>query len=230
MIAGVMMDGMSSRDGLPRHHLREEIANSLTHGLGGVLAVAGLSVLVTFAALRGTAWHVVGCSVFGTTLVLLYTVSTLYHSIPSPRAKRVLRAFDHSAIFLLIAGTYTPFALVNLRGPWGWSLMGLVWGLAILGIVLRMARGRRSEKAAVALYIAMGWCAVVAVKPLVAAVAPGGLALILAGGLAYTAGVAFYAWRRLPYHHAIWHVFVMAGSTLHYFAILFYVLPRAGGA
>jgi hemolysin III len=225
-----MIDGMSSRAGLSAYRSREELANGVTHGVGGVLAVAGLTVLVTLAALRGTAWHVVGCSIFGATLVLLYVVSTLYHSVPAPRAKALLRALDHSAIFLLIAGTYTPFALVNLRGPWGWSLLGLVWGLAVLGIVLRVTMGRRSEKAAVGLYIAMGWCAVVAVKPLLAAVAPGGLALILAGGLAYTGGVAFYAWRRLPYHHAIWHLFVLAGSTLHYFAILFYVLPRSGGA
>lgn len=229
-MAGVMIRGMAFRGDAPRYRLGEEIASGVTHLLGGVLAVVGLAVLVTLAVFRGTVWHVVGCSVFGATLVLLYTISTLYHSIPLPRARAVLRALDHSAIFLLIAGTYTPFGLVNLRGPWGWSLLGLVWVLAILGIVLRVVRGRGSEKAAVGLYLAMGWCAVVAVKPLLAAVAPGGLALIFAGGLAYTGGVAFYAWRRLPYHHAVWHVFVLAGSTLHYFAVLFYVVPRGAGA
>lgn len=224
-----MIDGMASSSDTPGYSVGDEIASSVVHGVGGLLAIVGFVVLVTLASLRGDAWHIVGCSIFGATMVLLYVVSTLYHSVPGPRAKVLLRAFDHSAIFLLIAGTYTPFALVNLRGPWGWSLLSLVWGLAVLGIFLRVTMGRRSEKAAVALYIAMGWCVVVAVKPLVAAVAPGGLALLLAGGLAYTGGVVFYAWRRLPYHHAIWHVFVLAGSALHYFAILFYVLPRPGG-
>jgi len=225
-----MIESMASGSDTPSYSAGDEIASSIVHGVGGLLAIVGLVILVTLASLRGDAWHIVGCSIFGATMVLLYVVSTLYHSIPGPRAKVLLRAFDHSAIFLLIAGTYTPFALVNLRGPWGWSLLSLVWGLAVLGIGLRVTIGRRSEKAAVALYIAMGWCVVVAVKPLLAAVAPGGLALLVGGGLAYTGGVAFYAWRRLPYHHTIWHVFVLAGSTLHYFAILFYVLPRAGGA
>jgi hemolysin III len=215
-------------EGGPRDSLGEEIASSIIHGVGSLLAVAGLGVLTAFASLHGSAFHVVGCSMFGLTLVLLYTSSTLYHSISQPRAKAVFRALDHSAIFLLIAGTYTPFSLVNLRGPWGWSLLGVVWGLAILGIVLRVALRRRPAAAFVGLYIGMGWCVVVAVKPLLAAVAPGGLLLLMSGGLVYTAGVAFYAWRRLPYHHAIWHAFVLVGSTLHYFAVLFYVVPWAG--
>lgn len=205
----------------------EEIANSVTHGIGAALAVVGLIVLTVLACLRGDAWHVVGCSVFGTTLVLLYVASTLYHSIPHRRAKRVLQALDHTAIYLLIAGSYTPFTLVNLRGPWGWSLFGVIWGLALLGILFRFSVLRRSHVACVTLYIAMGWTALVAVKPLLSAVESGGLILILLGGIAYTAGVAFYAWRRLPYNHAIWHGFVLAGSALHFFAILFYVLPVA---
>ena len=212
----------------PHDSLREEIASSIIHGFGTLLAVAGLAVLTAFASLRGSAWHVVGCSTFGLTLVLLYTSSTLYHGISRPRAKAVFSALDHSAIFLLIAGTYTPFCLVNLRGPWGWSLLGVVWGLAILGIVLRVALRRRPAAAFVGLYIGMGWCVVVAVKPFLAAVAPGGLNLLVSGGLVYTAGVAFYAWPRLPYHHAIWHGFVLVGSILHYFAVLFYVVPWAG--
>lgn len=212
---------------LPRYTLGEEIAHSIIHGLGAVLGIAGLGVLTAFASLHGDAWHIVGCSIFGTALILLYTTSTLYHSIPLPRVKRVLRTLDHSAIFILIAGTYTPFLLVNLRGPWGWSLFGVIWGLALLGIVLRIVRGRRSTFVSVALYIGMGWAVVVAAKPLLNSVAPGGLWLLLLGGLAYTLGVIFYVWKRLPYHHAIWHVFVLAGGILHFFAILFYVIPLA---
>ena len=204
----------------------EEIANSLTHGAGAVLAVAGLVVLALAASRGGTARTVVACVVFGATLVLLYSASTLYHSLGHgrPRAKAVLRALDHSAIFLLIAGTYTPFTLVSLRGPWGFALFGVVWGLAVAGIALRLALRRRPSALFVALYLAMGWCVVVAAKPLLAAVPPGGVALLVAGGLAYSLGVVFYAWHR-PYHHAIWHAFVLAGSVLQYFAVLFYVIP-----
>jgi hemolysin III len=202
----------------------EEVANSLTHGVGAILAVAGLVVLALSASRGGTARTVVACMVFGATLVLLYSASTLYHSLGQgrPRAKAVLRALDHSAIFLLIAGTYTPFTLVSLRGPWGFALFGVVWGLALTGIALRLALRRRPAALFVALYLAMGWCVVVAAKPLLAAVPPGGIALLVAGGLAYSLGVVFYAWQR-PYHHAIWHAFVLAGSALHYAAVLRYV-------
>ena len=200
----------------------EEIANSLTHGLGAVLAVAGLVVLAFCASRHGTARTVAGCVVFGATLVFLYASSTLYHAVANARAKAVLRVLDHSAIFLLIAGTYTPFTLVSLRGPWGWSLFGVVWGLALAGITLRLALRRRPTALFVTLYLAMGWCVVVAAKPLLAAVAPGGIALLVAGGLAYSVGVVFYVWRR-PYHHAIWHAFVLAGSAFHFAAVLLYV-------
>jgi hemolysin III len=213
-----------------RYTLGEEIANSVIHGIGIVLAIAGLAVLTAFASSRGTALHVVGCSVFGSTLVLLYTASTLYHSIPSAGAKSVLQAIDHSAIFLLIAGTYTPFSLVNLRGPWGWSLLAVIWTLATLGIAVRVTRGRRSNTMAVGFYIAMGWTVLAAIKPLVAHVASGGVLLLVLGGLSYTGGAAFYLWRRLPYHHAIWHAFVLLGSIFHFFAILFYVIPLASRA
>jgi hemolysin III len=217
---------MAAHSRSTRYSLGEEIANSITHGLGGLLAIAGLVVLNTFAALKGSAWHVVACSIYGATMVLLYTTSTLYHSIQHPRAKAVLRVLDHSAIFLLIAGTYTPFTLVNLRGPWGWSLFGVIWGLALLGIVFQIGLLRRPA-ASLLLYVAMGWTVLVAMKPLIGAVAPGGLALLVSGGLAYTGGIVFYAWRRLPYGHAVWHLFVLAGSALHFFAILFYVVPVA---
>lgn len=211
----------------PRYSLGEEIANGVTHGVGLVFAIAGLAVLTAFAALRGDAWHVVSASVFGATLVFAYTASALYHSIPHPRAKAVLRVLDHSAILLLIAGTYTPFTLISLRGPWGWSLFGTVWGLAILGIIVRAVFGPRGRTAFVALCVAMGWVVVVAIKPLLASLAPGGVVLLAAGGVAYTGGIGFYAWRSLPYSHAIWHGFVLAGSLLHFLAILWYVIPAA---
>ncbi|HHW76729.1 MAG TPA: hemolysin III family protein [Xanthomonadaceae bacterium] len=211
-----------------RYTLGEEIANSVIHGVGIVLGIAGLGVLTAFASLHGDAWHIVGCSIFGAALILLYTASTLYHSIPLPRVKTVLRTLDHSAIFILIAGTYTPFLLVNLRGPWGWSLFGVIWGLALVGIVFRIVRGRRSTLLSVGLYVGMGWAVVAAIQPLLNNVAPGGLLLLLVGGLAYTLGVVFYVWKRLPYHHAVWHGFVLAGSIFHFFAILFYVIPLAG--
>jgi hemolysin III len=218
---------MTARAHASRYSLGEEIANSVSHGVGALLAVTGLVVLTVLAALRGNAWHIVGCSVFGAALVLLYTTSTLYHGIQHPRAKAVLRVLDHSAIFILIAGTYTPFALVSLHGPWGWSLFGVIWGLAVLGIVLQMGVLGRGTAVSVLLYLGMGWVVVIAIKPLLDAVAPGGLTLLLIGGLAYTAGTVFYAWRRLPYHHAVWHGFVLLGSASHFFAILFYIIPTA---
>jgi len=216
---------MSALPALPRYALREEIANSLTHGIGIVLAIAGLAVLVAFAARFGDVWHVVGCSVFGAALILCFTTSTLYHSVQVERLKQTLRALDHSAIFVLIAGTYTPFMLVNLRGPWGWSLFAAIWTLALAGIVLRLALRGRLHGLVVSLYVAMGWAVVIAIEPMLRHVGTGGLVLLATGGLAYTAGVFFYRWRRLPYNHAIWHGFVLAGSALHFFAVLFYVIP-----
>ena len=198
----------------------------MTHGLGALLAVGGVALLVTYAAQRGTVWHVVGCSIFGGTLVLLYVASTLYHAIPSPGAKRVLQTLDHTGILFLIAGTYTPFTLVTLRGPWGWSLFGVVWGLALTGVLLELFAPRR-RVLAVGLYLVMGWSVVVAFRPLMAGMAPGGLRLLGLGGVAYTLGVVFYAWRRLRYHHALWHAFVLLGSAAHFFAVLYYVVPRA---
>ncbi len=218
---------MSTPDKSPRYSFGEEVANSVTHGIGSALAIAGLAVLVAFAVARGTTWHVVSCSIYGATLILLFTASAIYHALPYNRAKVVFRALDHSAIYLLIAGTYTPFTLVNLRGPWGWSLFGVIWGLALLGIVLKVTIRRKWRAASVALYLFMGWVIVIAARPLMTGVAPGGLLLLGLGGLAYTGGVVFYVWRRMPYHHAVWHLFVLAGSILHFFAILLYVIPPA---
>lgn len=208
-----------------RYSRSEEIANSITHGIGIVFAVCALAVLAVFASLYGDAWHIISCSIFGATLILLYVASTLYHAVQRPETKSVLRILDHSAILVLIAGTYTPFTLVNLRGPWGWSLFGVIWGLAVFGIVVETTRLRRYRTGLIALYVIMGWAVVAAVKPMLENVDRGGLWLLLAGGLAYTGGIVFYLWQRLPYNHAIWHLFVLAGSVLHFFAILFYVIP-----
>nr|WP_153472452.1 hemolysin III family protein [Rhodocyclus gracilis] len=210
---------------MPSYSAREELANSITHGVGIVLAIAGLAVLVAFSTLNGDVWHIVSCAVFGAAMILCYTASTLYHSVSGERLRQVFRTLDHSAIFLLIAGTYTPFMLVSLRGPWGWSLFVLIWTLAIAGIVLRLTLRGRLHGLVVALYVAMGWVAIIAIQPLLARLGGGGLALLAAGGLAYTGGVVFYKWRRLPYNHAIWHGFVLLGSALHFFAVLFYVIP-----
>jgi hemolysin III len=202
----------------------EELAHSVTHGVGLLASVAGLVVLVVPAAGTGDPWRIVACSIYAATLVLLYATSTLYHALSATRARRVLQVLDHSAIFLLIAGTYTPFALVNLRGPWGWTLFGIVWGLAVAGVTAKAVFGARWPIISTALYIAMGWTAVIAVKPMLAHVAPGGIAWLVAGGLAYTGGVVFYGWQRLRYSHAVWHVFVLAGSVCHFIAVARYVI------
>jgi len=201
----------------------EEIANSITHGVGWLLSFGGLAILVTCAAITGGALRVVSCAVFGTTLVLLYAASTLYHALPSERAKRVFRVLDHSAIFLLIAGTYTPLSLVAVGGAWGWSLFAAIWFLATFGVLLNTVAHGRWRWFSITLYVTMGWLAVVAVKPLIATLTPLVMALVVSGGLAYTLGLVFYGWKKLPYSHAVWHLFVLAGSVLHYFAVLFAV-------
>lgn len=211
-----------------RYSPGEEIASSITHGVGIILAIAGLGVLTAFASVYGNVWHIVSVSIFGAMMILLYTASTLYHSARSPRARAVLQIFDHCAIFLMIAGTYTPFTLVSLHGPWGWSLFGVIWGLALFGIVFELASYRRYRMISLGLYLGMGWALIAAVKPMLAGVAPGGLILLLAGGLSYTFGTGFYVLRQIRYHHAIWHLFVLAGSIFHFFAILLYVIPVAG--
>ena len=204
--------------------LGEEIANSVTHGIGAVLSLAGLIVLVVIAATGGTAWHIVACVVYGVCLLWLYLCSTLYHALPGVRTKRVFRILDHSAIYLLIAGTYTPFTLVNLRGVWGWSLFGVVWTLAICGIVFKSLYTGRLEMLSNAVYLGMGWLAVVAIRPLLDVLPWEGFLWLLAGGLAYTAGLIFYASKK-RYAHAVWHMFVLAGSVFHFCAVYRYVLP-----
>ena len=203
----------------------EEIANSITHGLGVLLSITGLVFLILVGAWYGTARHIVSGALYGASLILLYLASTLYHAIQQPKAKKILRIFDHSAILVLIAGTYTPLTLISLRGAWGWSLFGTIWGLALLGIIMEVTRLRRFRALLIALYLIMGWAVVVAVKPMLHNVSPLGLWLLLAGGLCYTGGVGFYLWKKLPYHHAIWHLFVLSGSVLHYLAIFLTVMP-----
>jgi hemolysin III len=206
------------------YHLGDILANAITHGIGAGLAIAGGVVLIVIST-RGTAWHVVSCSIFAATLILVYLCSTLYHSLVRTRARHVFHILDHSSIYLLIAGTYTPFCLVSLRGPLGWSIFGVEWGLAICGVVFKSFAVDRFAIISTLVYLAQGWVAVVAVAPLIHALGWHGLMWMGAGGLAYTLGIVFFALDRLRYFHALWHLFVLAGSVAHYFAILFYVVP-----
>ena len=207
------------------YSLGEEIASSVTHGLGVILSAIGFIFLTILAARSGDAWRVVSLAIYGSTLLIMYASSTLYHSFQNPKTKRIFRYFDHSAIYLLIAGTYTPFTLVNLRGGWGWTLFSLIWGFAIFGLIMTILGAGKSRVLASLIYIGMGWLVVIAIKPLLDAVPPEGIAWLVAGGLFYTLGVIFYVWKKLPFNHAIWHLFVLGGSVCHFFAILFYVLP-----
>lgn len=217
------MENTDSRLGQRRPvHPREEIANSISHGLALLLAIAALPVLVLSAAKIGSTGFTIGVAVFGTTIVMLYLASTLYHSLTHVRAKQFFRKVDHCAIFLLIAGSYTPFALGVLRGPWGWTLLTIVWVLAVAGIAMKVVAGHRHWWFSIVLYLVMGWLAVVAVKPILTLVPLPGILLILAGGIAYSGGLAFFAAHRLRYNHFIWHLFVMAGTFCHYLAVLWY--------
>lgn len=210
--------------GLPKRpqSFGEEIANGVSHGVGLLAAVGAAPVLVLSAVRRGGAADIVGASVFAATIVLLYLTSTLYHALPRNRAKRVFRVLDHGAIFLLIAGTYTPFTLGVLRGTWGWTLLGLVWGLAAAGVTLKAVGGVRYPVVSTCLYLGMGWLVIIAARPLWLRMPPSGLLWLVAGGLAYTAGVAFFAAERIRYSHFIWHLFVLAGTVCHFIAVLWY--------
>ena len=202
---------------------RGELFNSITHLMGAVLAAAGAAVLGVLAARLGDPWKIVSFSIYGVMLLALYTLSTLYHSTRG-KAKNVLRKLDQCSIYLLIAGTYTPFTLVTLRGAWGWSLFGVIWGLAVLGIVQEAWLGKGARILSLVIYVLMGWLSVIAVKPLLAALTPAGFAWLAAGGLFYTGGIIFYALdEKLRHGHGIWHLFVLAGSASHYLAILLYV-------
>ncbi len=202
--------------------LGEEIANSVSHGVGLLAALVAAPVLIVAAVRRGGAPGIVGASVFAATVVLLYAASVLYHALPRNRAKRVFHVLDHGAIFLMIAGTYTPFTLGVLRGAWGWSLLGLVWGIAFLGVALKATYGAQYQKLSTALYLAMGWVALIAIKPLWTLMPAAGLFWLASGGIAYTVGVAFFAAERVRYSHFVWHLFVLAGTTCHFIAVLRY--------
>ncbi len=199
----------------------EEIFNSITHGIGTLLSIAALVLLIVFAAIKGNAWHVVSFSIFGSTLVLLYLSSTLYHSFTKDKVKNLFARFDHAAIFLLIAGTYTPFLLTALRGAFGWTLFGIIWAVAIAGVVIRSIYLTRFRKLMVGLYLAMGWMFVVAIGPMMKNLPGISLLFLLLGGIFYSVGVIFYSWRNLKYGHGIWHLFVLAGSIMHFFAVIY---------
>lgn len=210
--------------------MRDEIASALTHGLGAVAALAGGAVLITLAAIHGDAWQLGASIVFGITLLLLYTASTLYHAIQHPVAKGRLKVFDHCAIYLLIAGTYTPFTLIGLRGPWGWGLFAAIWTLAVAGVVFKLFYTGRFKLLSTIIYIAMGWLVIVAIKPLLQSLDAWTLGWLLAGGVFYTLGTFFYHRESIRYSHAIWHLFVIAGSVCHFIAVTEQVLmPRMGG-
>lgn len=208
-----------------RYTLGEEIFNAVTHGVGAALAVAGCIIVIVMSAVYGNAWNIVSSAVYGGTLIILYVMSTMYHSLTNKTAKKVFRIFDHCTIFLLIAGTYTPYTLVTIRGVWGWIVFSLVWGSATLGIVLNAVNMEKFKKFSMISYVASGWAIILAIKPLISSIAFGGLMLLLLGGIFYTVGIVFYAMKKLRYMHSIWHMFVLVGSVMHYFSILFYVAP-----
>ncbi|MDD4310336.1 MAG: hemolysin III family protein [Candidatus Cloacimonetes bacterium] len=204
----------------PKQSLGEEIANAITHGTGVGLSIAALVILVVFAAKQSDTWKVVSFSIYGASMIAMYLASTLYHSFPQDKVKRFFRILDHCSIFLLIAGTYTPITIGTMRGGWGWTLFGVIWGLAILGINLKIFALRKLKTVSIIVYILMGWIVVIAIKPLLSAAPASFLGWMLAGGLAYTLGIVFYAAKRMPYHHSVWHLFVLGGSTFHFIGML----------
>ncbi|WP_214774994.1 hemolysin III family protein [Exiguobacterium sp. s37] len=205
--------------------LGEEIASAVTHGLGVIFSIVALVLLVMSATESGSTWNVTAVSVFGASMILLYLFSTLMHAIPHPRAKQVLQVFDHAGIYLLIAGSYTPFALVTLHGTLGWTLFGIVWGVAILGIVWKLFSTGKYMWVSNVTYLALGWICIIAIRPLYESLGHQGFMLLLAGGIAYSVGIVFYVWQKLPFNHAIWHLFVLAGSVFIFLSILLYVAP-----
>lgn len=213
------------RCNIMEYSAREEIANAISHGIGVLLSIAALVLLVVNAAMYGDIWHIVSFSIYGASLVILYSCSTLLHSFQNKKVKDVFEILDHAAIYLLIAGSYTPYLLVTLRGPLGWSIFGIIWGLAFSGMILKIFYVKRFILISTLCYILMGWLIVFAFKPLYSNLAFGGIVWLVIGGLLYTFGSLFYVWRRVPYHHAIWHLFVLAGSICHFFSIIRYVLP-----
>ena len=219
------LDELKEHTSVRLYTLGEEIAHSVTHGIGAGLSIAGLTLLVVLAVLYGNVYQVVSFSIYGATLTILYLASTLYHSFQNPQVKRVFKVIDHASIFLLIAGTYTPFLLVGVKGTLGWTLLIVVWGLALLGVGFKALFIHRFQKISVLTYVLMGWLSVIVLKELSANIAPGGLVWLAAGGVIYTIGVIFYAMKKVRYTHTIWHIFVLGGSICHFFSVLFYLAP-----
>ncbi|WP_297609842.1 hemolysin III family protein [uncultured Sutterella sp.] len=220
----------SALNSLGGYSVREEIANATTHGIAVLLSIAALVLLIVFSVREDAgALTIVSSVIFGASMIILYTVSTLYHAIPNLRAKRVLQVLDHSAIYILIAGSYTPFCLITLGNTTGIVLCSIVWTIALLGAILQPILLRAADWLNCVLYLGLGWCIVFVMKPLIESLPTGGLWLLAAGGVTYSLGVIFYLWERLPYNHAIWHVFVLAGTTLQFLAVLLYVIPEAPG-
>lgn len=204
---------------------KEEIVNAITHGVGVILSIAGLVLLIIYSAQQDSAWYVVSATIYGVSMLLLYASSTLVHSFPEGKLKDLFEIFDHSAIYIFIAGTYTPIMLLVVKGVLGWSLLGIVWGVAVVGVVFKAFFVKRFLYLSTILYIVMGWLIVIAWEPLTATLPTGGIQLLLVGGLLYTFGAIFYVWRAFPFHHAVWHIFVLAGSVAHFFTVLLYVIP-----
>lgn len=220
-----MKKSLKNKIPLPDYTLGEEITNSVTHGIGTMLSITALVLCIVRSAIHHDAWAVVSSAIYGSTLVVLYLMSTIYHSLARNKAKRVFRIIDHCSIFLLIAGTYTPYTLVSIRGPLGWSMFGVIWGMAIAGIVFNAIDLEKFSKISFICYLVMGWAVVMAIKPIIASVAKGGLILLLAGGIAYSLGAVFYAvGAKKKYIHSVWHIFVIIGSVLHFFSVFFYVI------
>lgn len=207
----------------PRYTLGEEIANSITHGIGAALSVAALVLLIVYATQHRDVWRIISFSIYGTSLFALYLASTLYHAFTHEKVKHFFRLLDHSCIFLLIAGTYTPPTLIVMRGTWGWTLFTTIWAMAVAGLVFKTFNMERYQFISVVIYIIMGWLAIIAIKPMLASLPAGMFTWVLVGGLFYTFGIVFYAWEKLPYNHAVWHLFVLGGSITHFFGILLYL-------
>lgn len=218
----------AKQDLTQRYTLGEEIFNSVTHGVGSLLSIAGTVVLIVLAAINSDAWAVVSCAIYGSSLIILYTMSTLYHAITNKTAKAFFRIMDHNTIFFLIAGTYTPITLVALRGALGWVLFGIVWGAAAIGIVLNSIDLEKFRKPSVVCYVAMGWVIIIAIRPMIQHVTPLSLWFLFIGGLCYTVGIIFYALKKVKYFHSVWHIFTVAGSVFHYFSILLIIVTDKG--
>lgn len=208
-----------------RNRKSEELWNVVTHGTGAILSVVALTAMVAYSVIKGTALHIAVSVIFGVSLVLLYSASTVYHAAWKLKWKRILQKIDHLCIYILIAGSYTPIALLGLKGVWGWTIFGLIWAFAIAGFIFKFSPLRRSEKISLTLYALMGWLIIIAIKPLIENLAAGALLCLLGGGLCYTFGIYFYAKEKMPYNHTIWHLFVLGGSTLHFLGVFIYLIP-----